>query len=205
MREVPEHVRHRVEAERLSRLADLSADQALVRMLLRLAEQHRKIAEQLEASRDDHTSRQRASRPGGGQPAERVYQLLLMKQGHPDLLQMIEAEADIAALHVAYFVHDACSDVYTEFELWQGVRLIVRSRDGRGVKRRPMPRVEQLNSKMQECLVRIEEALLNSRHAVAESRRLMEATARLRALTGRTQPVGRAQQRDAEAKDSAAE
>jgi hypothetical protein len=200
MREVPEHVRHRVEAERLRRLADLSLDQTLAQMLVRLAEQHRKIAEQLEASREDRTSHGRPSRSGGGQSGERVYQLLLMKRGHPDLLQTVEAETDIAALQVAYFVHDACSDVHAEFELWQGARLIARTRDGRGVKRRPMPRLEQLNSKMQERLVRIEEALLNSRHAVAESPRLLEATARLRTLTGRTQAAD-----VAEGEDSAAE
>jgi len=59
--EASEEARHRMEAERFRRLADLSADPALKSILARIAEAHRGIAERLTAS-----DRGSAQPPGRG-------------------------------------------------------------------------------------------------------------------------------------------
>lgn len=85
------------------------------------------------------------------------------------------ANDDDRALLIAEALCDACSDVCTGYELWQGTRRIdldARAGSGRLSWRRLAPDIQQ-------SVVELEERLHDSSWAVAESRRLLEQTTRL--------------------------
>jgi hypothetical protein len=93
-------------------------------------------------------------------------------------VQTFDADTDYAALRIAHSLQDACAEQYRHLELWQDERLIARSADARGARRRAdLPAVAQ---RTQENLLALEEVLLSSHQAIADSRRLLGATQRLR-------------------------
>jgi len=180
MGEVGEEARHRREAERFRRLADLSVNPALKSVLIDIAGLHRRIADQLIAYRSAEGQDSALNPAGTGTESQgrRIYQLRLIERSGAALLNIVEADSDITALRIAYVVQDACSDVYTDFELWQESRFIARGSDGRGAGRRQ--EILAVTSIMQDSVLRTEELLLNSGRAIASSRKLLEATQRLR-------------------------
>jgi len=102
----------------------------------------------------------------------------------------LDAEGEDVAMVLAEALHDACSDVCEDFELWCGLDRII----GNAAERRwTWPKGwEEISAANQECLLDREEALLSSRQAVARSRKLLDATARLRRdLASRSEDVGR--------------
>jgi hypothetical protein len=168
---------HRREGERLLRLAELTTDVHLKLMLTRAGELHCKIARDLDrlngfAERGDSDSR----RNGGNQTL--AYRLHFLDQKELIAVHEFDADSDIAALTIAFAIHDASSDVHQHFELWQDRRVLMRSADRRGARR---PRnLENIAVKMHQRLLEVQEALLNGDDVFASSRRLRAATERLR-------------------------
>ncbi len=95
----------------------------------------------------------------------------------------LDAESEATAMVFAGALHEACSDVYEDFELWQGTNRIVGNAAARGWAWPVNP--QQISLATQERILDREEALLSSRHALARSQRLLEATARLREYVAR--------------------
>jgi hypothetical protein len=161
---------HRTEAERFRRLSGLARDPRLKRNLADIAFAHARIADELRAL-------ERPPGPAPPAPRQDSYQIRLVG-GRDPLVQPIDAESDIVALRICYLLHDACSEVYRDFELWRGSRVIARSADRRGASR--PDELPMLTAEMQDSALKTEEMLLESRHAIASSRKLLLATRRLR-------------------------
>jgi hypothetical protein len=168
---------HRREGERMLRLAELTTDVHLKLMLTRVGELHCKIVRDLDrlngfAEQGDSVSRHNDQNP------ILPYRLHFLDQKEPIAIHEFNADSDIAAVALAYAVHDASSDVHQHFELWQGTRALARSADRRGPTR---PRnLENIAVKMHQRLLEVQEALLNGEGVFASSRRLQAATERLR-------------------------
>jgi hypothetical protein len=183
MGDVPPAAFHRREAARYFRLAELSHESAVKQQLARIAGLHMRFSAEIEA-----TARA-GNEPNGSRPnlagrAQHPYRLLLLGCGQVGAVHDFQADTDIAALALAIDLSDACSDLYDRFELWQDLRLICRSADGRGPKR--PPHFREITAQMQESVLQSQETLLRSCHAIAQSRKLLIATERLRLhLTGR--------------------
>jgi hypothetical protein len=79
---------------------------------------------------------------------------------------------------VAYALLESSSDLYRNFELYRGLRVIARSADRRGPKL--LPHIHYVADQIQDRVLQNEETLLQSRQAIAESHRLLAATAQLR-------------------------
>jgi hypothetical protein len=166
MGEAPVRDRHRREAERFQRLSELSLEPVLRQKLARIAELHRRIAEQLDAlelNRDQQPP-PRARRLSPGDRTGR-YELRFLNGREPIFSHEIHAESDIVALRIAFALQDACADLYRNFELWQGLRRIAKSSDARGVRRPAQPPV--ITPAMQEVILETMEALLNSGAVIA--------------------------------------
>ncbi|HMI94974.1 MAG TPA: hypothetical protein VK479_00580, partial [Micropepsaceae bacterium] len=90
----------------------------------------------------------------------------------------LHAKDDAYALALAHASQDACSDVETDVELWQGARRIA----GTSNRRQDSIRThwEELPIDKQQSLLQIEEALLHSGTKIARSRRLLERLKSLR-------------------------
>jgi hypothetical protein len=174
MAETPVSDRHRREAERFQRLSGLAQGPSLRQTLSRIAELHRRIAEQLEAleSSEERRMPSRTLRVGHADRTGR-YELRILDGRQPMFSHEIRADSDIAALQIAFAVQDACSDLYQEFELWQGPRRIARTSDARGVKRRRQ--LPEFTAAMQEVILEAMQALLHSSGAA----RSAEAAERL--------------------------
>jgi hypothetical protein len=154
----------------LGRLSRLAGEPRLRTRLAQLTLLHTRIANGLESERrlavPWHVGREREYTVG-----------LIDNRG--EFKGRIDAGSDIEALRICFTIHDACSDLYESFELWDGPRLIAKSYDARSVRRhneRP-----SLTLKEQLSAVRTEEILLDSSRAIATSRKLLEAMSRLRA------------------------
>jgi hypothetical protein len=81
-----------------------------------------------------------------------------------------DVDDDDTAFTIAALLADVCSDQCTNFDLWQGTRLIRRIQ-----RLPPQPRVSlsELSEKHQALVVEREEAIRNSDFAIASSRRLL--------------------------------
>jgi hypothetical protein len=167
---------HRREGERLLRLAELTRDIHLKLMLTRVGELHCKIARDLDRL-NGFGERENADSQHNGQHPTIPYRLHFLDQKELIAIQEFDADSDIAALAVAFAIHDASSDVHQHFELWRGTRALARSADRRGARR---PRnLENITVKMHQRLLEVQKALLNGDGVFASSRRLMAATERL--------------------------
>lgn len=166
MGEAPVKDRHQREAERFQRLSELAVEPLLRQKLARIAELHRRISEQLDAietSRDQRPA-PRARRLVSSDRTGR-YELRFLNGREPLFAHEIRAESDIVALRIAFALQDACSDIYQNFELWQGPRRIAKSSDARGVRRPSQPPI--ITPAMQEVILETMEALLNSSAVIA--------------------------------------
>lgn len=85
----------------------------------------------------------------------------------------VEAADDHAAMMIAVRLWDACSDVSSGFELWQGSRRLDTAIDTSTVN------ADWLNAEMQAAVAHHEERLRDSRWAIAGSKRLLEQTQRM--------------------------
>ena len=91
--------------------------------------------------------------------------------------QDFAADDDDHALEVSAILADACSDVCTSFELWQGERQVCGERQ---LKPTRLSTPHQLSERRQAQLVETEEAMRDSRFAIARSRRLLARLAELK-------------------------
>ena len=80
------------------------------------------------------------------------------------------AQDDACAMVVGHMLADACGDLCTEFELWQGTRRV----DGRFAMG-ALPRAEKIAG----IVIERELAIRDSQWTIAESVRLLEQTSRL--------------------------
>jgi hypothetical protein len=85
------------------------------------------------------------------------------------------AEDDARAMAIARTLCDACSDLCTSFELWQGVRQVEMGSS----PRRPDLNFDQFVEQVQNVIVERELVLRESRWVIAESQRLLQQTQRL--------------------------
>jgi hypothetical protein len=169
MPEAPSAQYHRREAERFYRLSKITSDPELKAKLLRVALAHNRIASDLDALQ----SGQAAPR---ATPARRYEARLICKD--ETFTAIVDADSDIQALKICYALHDACADLCDRFELRDGPRLIVKSGDGRSVRRPQGSRA--LDVKSQREVLRLEELFLDGRRVIANSHRLREATEHFR-------------------------
>ena len=86
-----------------------------------------------------------------------------------------DAEDDACAMAIARTLCDACSDVCTAFELWQGVRQVEMSSSPRS----PDLNFDEIAAQVQNIVVERELVLRHTQWIVADSRRLLEETQRL--------------------------
>jgi hypothetical protein len=88
-----------------------------------------------------------------------------------------EADDDVAAIRLGRALCDACSDICSGFELWQGLRKL---------RVRPPPHrratAADLNEANQAQLIRTEESISGSQWRIAHSQRLLELLASTHAL-----------------------
>lgn len=80
------------------------------------------------------------------------------------------AADDQEAMVLARLIFEACSDACSEFELWDGTRLVG------GPQSRPSPlqlSTAAVNEEMQRSLIEREEAIQSSEWAIGKSRRLL--------------------------------
>jgi hypothetical protein len=166
----------------LLRLAELTTDIHLRQILTGAAQIHGRIARDLDRPTGPaRTSNSGSPQDGGG--LIKPYRMYFLDKGVLIAMHEFNAETDIAALAVAFAIHDASSDDHRHFELWHGARVLARSADRRGPKR--SPRLEAIALQRQDQLLEIEEVLLDSNQALASSRRFLAATELLRRRPGR--------------------
>ena len=80
-----------------------------------------------------------------------------------------EADNDIDAIRMARVLCDACSDVCSSFELWQGTRLVrVRPPPYRGIS------LSDLREAQQRIVIEREKTIRESHAVLARSQRLVE-------------------------------
>ncbi len=89
---------------------------------------------------------------------------------------------DPTALSIAEHLLDACSEVYTGFELWCGAHRVVPAN---GSARRNRPDADEIRRAVQEIVVDREHVLLDSGWAVAQSRKLLQARDELAGVLGK--------------------
>jgi hypothetical protein len=108
----------------------------------------------------------------------RVY--FLSRSGEIRNVDEFEADADEVAVTIADQIHDAVSDLYAGYEVWQLSRCIAR----RGSREKPQPALchAEMNDRMQASLLRREEILHSSGTAFARSQKLLEKMRDLRAV-----------------------
>jgi len=85
-----------------------------------------------------------------------------------------EAEDDAQAMIVARKLRDACSDICSGFQLWQGMRRIDKAFSAAG-----NPNGGGATARVQSIVLEREVAIRDSHWSVAESSRLLEQTQRL--------------------------
>ena len=111
------------------------------------------------------------------------YRLYFLGQ-HGDIRNVDEfsVDTDDQALMLSDSLHDAVSDIYTGYELWQDSRRIFRYADSGS----PHPFIphQTVTMKIQAELLKREEVLHESGGAVARSRRLLERFREVRELVG---------------------
>ena len=177
MKEAPLASYHRRERDRFLRLAELTTDFQLKQLLTNAAQIHGRIARELDRPTGAANSSGSGS-PQGGQSLIGRYRMHFLDKGALVAIHEFNAETDIAALAVAFAIHDASSDVHPHFELWHGARVLARSTDPRGPKR--STRLEAIALQRQKQILKIAEVLLNSEPALASSRKFLATTERLR-------------------------
>jgi hypothetical protein len=116
-------------------------------------------------------------------PRQLTYGLYLIAGKHFADARHFTVGSDESALAVAYAVHDACSEVFQDFELWQESRQVAGNAQKRGP--RPFDSAAEVTAATQQRVVELEEALMTSRQSVAESQKLLAATEALREKLGR--------------------
>lgn len=87
-----------------------------------------------------------------------------------------EADDDRGAMAVGWLLWDACSDLASGFELWQGDRELC---ERRGPLRAALSAIE-VSERMQASVIETEEAIQRSKWAIAQSRRLLGQLAQAR-------------------------
>jgi hypothetical protein len=115
---------------------------------------------------------------GDEAPEPGAYRICFLRNDRIALWIDLDVESKADAVWVAPALHEACSDEYGDFELWQELTCILGNEADRGWKP-PAPPAE-ISAATQQRLLETEEALLNSRQAIAGSKKLLEASARLR-------------------------
>ena len=98
---------------------------------------------------------------------------------------LFDAEDDARALAIARTLCDACSDVCTAFDLWQGVRQVEMSSSPRS----PDLNFDGIAAQVQNIVLERELVLRHTQWVVADSRRLLEETQRLLNSTHRARTV----------------
>jgi hypothetical protein len=108
----------------------------------------------------------------------RVY--FLSRTGEIRNVDEFEAASDEIAVTIADQVHDAVSDLYEGYEVWQLSRCLAR----RGSREKPQPALchAEMTDRMQSSLLRREEILHASGTAFARSQKLLEKMRDLRAI-----------------------
>lgn len=99
----------------------------------------------------------------------------LDEKGAIEAREGFEAADDDAALTVSDLVCRACSDLCTAYELWQGMRLVMRVDGGRA--KPAVPANGQPSA--QDIALKVEESLQSSRWRIARSLKLLEETEQL--------------------------
>jgi hypothetical protein len=87
--------------------------------------------------------------------------------GRDDFLAFDDDDAMVIAKTLA----DACSDLCTDFELWQGAQRVDTSQT--------IPNANEIAARIQDIVLERELVLRNTEWVVADSRRLLEMTERL--------------------------
>ena len=98
---------------------------------------------------------------------------------------VFDAEDDACAMAIAWTLCDACSDVCTAFDLWQGVRQVEMSSSPRS----PNLNFDGVATQVQNIVLERELVLRHTQWIVADSRRLLEETQRLLSSTRRAHAV----------------
>jgi hypothetical protein len=80
-----------------------------------------------------------------------------------------KADDDVAAIRIARILHDTCSDVCDNFELWQGARRIAVPQ-----ALHQMASLDELIEAHQNVVIEKEEHISQSRFLIARSRRLID-------------------------------
>ncbi|HEY1721546.1 MAG TPA: hypothetical protein VGG27_09905 [Magnetospirillaceae bacterium] len=96
------------------------------------------------------------------------------------LAQDFEAQTDVSAVLVADWLFDACSEVYSGYELWCGARrFIPLAHMGVSWTSLALSASEDSMRAVQQIVADRERTILESGEVIARSRRLLRATARL--------------------------
>ena len=90
-----------------------------------------------------------------------------------------EAEDDETGTTIAGLLYDACSDLSSGFELWQGARRVVPG-VRKQVARHPNPSSTAITLKVQNIVIEREEILQQSHWLIARSKRLQARVDELR-------------------------
>ena len=108
----------------------------------------------------------------------RVY--FLSRAGDIRNVDEFEAETDPVAVTFADQLHEAVSDVYEGYEVWQLSRCVAR----RSSREKPRPALchAQITEKIQASLLRREEVLQSGETAFSRSRLLLERMRELREI-----------------------
>ena len=92
------------------------------------------------------------------------------------------AADDTAATEIATALYQSCSDVFADYELWQGTKCVAPG----GPKWKPKVNVEQIVHARQDNIMDLEDRLQHGFTCVNRSRKLLEVSAQLRE---RRQPI----------------
>jgi len=88
---------------------------------------------------------------------------------------LFDTEDDARAMAIAWTLCDACSDVCTGFELWQGVRQVEMFSSPRS----PDLNFDEIAAQVQNIVIERELVLRHTQWVIADSRRLLKQTQRL--------------------------
>ena len=83
--------------------------------------------------------------------------------------QEFEAEDDDSAKIASYMLFDACSDLASKHEVWEGARCLYSSNE----PLRSLPAAFEINAQIQELVIELEERIRSTQSRIAESVRLM--------------------------------
>lgn len=120
------------------------------------------------------------------------YRLFFLdEKGAIEARQELTAENDQTAIALSTIVFEACSEVYSGFELWSFDRRVMAATPGIGKLASIV--LEDVTRDMQQRVLEVEDAIQRSHWRVAHSRKLLDSTDALRGTlarngSGRDQP-----------------